>query len=1021
MLLSRGLRRGSAWISGCLVLVIAGSVHPASVNADAPPESAPFQPATLLPPGTGFINGIDCPTADVCYMVGSDTHSPPEGIVLTATPQSVSSQLATFWMNDSVPPDLNLTSVSCWDAAHCFATGFQGHGSSTLGEVIGTFSAPGWSEGSPVVGYAGAPPSAALTSVSCVPDFCMAIAAQANGSEARVWVTPSSQQGSSTPLAWQVASAPTNGTMFDVSCDQPQDCWVVGGGVWHTSDAGRTWSDVSPPMVPSSCASGCTETYSNLRSVHFADPSHGLAAGTTQCGGVGLSYCPGAIFRTSDGGMTWTLESDPSTPAIDDFSCVSVLSGPCVAIATTFSPQTGDYSGDVIVDSPDAVHWTPLQSVSGPDFAGISCPAVGICTMAGGLPDANSPAVYSSDAGLDFGLALPASPPSAPLGLPSGCTLGSPADVSQGAAFAGEWWALINQGGTAFDLSPLSNQLYDIEHEHDPRAANASWLAGFFDALAKPHDASEVNIHSDPLDKLISDAVSGGGAALVPVGVGFADPYFYTALDCALSSGLTSAALSRDLLSQTPFLDPVHGHPLVSGLLQQRNACVGLFEHLPASEIFADLGSGGPSQISDFDQAGYAALATAALTANSVQAAPAELGAVVPTPFGPWRRGALDRAQVAVLTFIADHTVQGFRALAGPLTGNAGGEAYSLILSELANTAVSGDSETLASSYEAWIARAAALNYQVDLPEASLLGSGWSPASIPDLSIPVAPDQQPGFPPSLEGTTGLDLLGYDVVYGSTAAQVTLDGILGVVQAIKAPSAAQAAVQATQDLLGEASSQAVDVCPLGRVSRCAGDLQNIAVSGADGAPTGLTLADFATSYYSDIDDLVGGAAEYGVIDLTTGQVSVPPLGVVLDASRTSSEPPLADSPGAAVLVRGAGFAAHTSITIGERSKSVVLATGFTDGKGNFILPVSVHGKLDPGSYTMTATGKNRTGVLQSVSAAVDVIGTAPSHTGSAWLPWAPIGGAAALLVLAAFVWRRPIASRSLRSIRRHARG
>lgn len=1011
-------RRAS--ISVCMALVVGVSSQLIGASADAAATNGPFHSATLLPAGIGYLNGIDCPNADLCYMVGSDTQSPSDGIVLTATPQSVSSQLAGAWMNDSVAPDLELTSISCWDAAHCFATGFQGRGTSTLGEVVGTFDAPDWAGAGVVVGDTGAPPSAALTSVSCVPDFCMAVAAQPSGSLARVWVTPSNQTGSDL-LSWHAISAPTSGTMFDVSCDQPQDCWVVGGGVWHTSDAGQTWTDVSPPMTPSNCSNGCAATYSNLTSVQFADPTHGLVAGTTQCGGVDIPYCPGAIFRTSDGGQTWTLESDPSTPAINDFSCVSLLSGPCVAVAATYNAQTGNYSGDLIVDSSDAVHWTQLQTVSGPDFTSVSCPGAGICTMVGGIPAANGPAVYSSDAGLDFALALPASPPSAPLALTSGCTLGTPAAERAGATFATQWWALVGQGGTAFDVSPLFNGLYDIEHGQDARAGNANWLAGFFDTVARPFNAMQVNPGVDPLNNLLSNitGASGGGAALASPQMGFADPQFYTALDCALSSGLTSFSLSRDLLSQTGFLLPATGHPLVSGLLQEQNACVGLFEHLPASEIFADFGAGGPSQISDSDSAGYAALATAALTANSVQAAPAELGAIVPSPFGPWRPGALSRAQVAVLTFIADHTTQGFRALAGPLDGDAGGEANSLIRTELADTALSGDAVALAGSYEQWIARAAALNVQIDAPEAAMLGAGWSPASIPDMSIPVPPSQRFGFLPTLQGTTRSDLADFDATYGTTAAQVTVDGMMAVVQAIRAPSTALAAEQTIQALLGEASGQAVDICPPGRVSGCSGGLQNIAVSGGDGTPSGLTLADFATSYYSDIDDVISGAAQYGVIDLTNGQVNVPPLGTVLDASRTSAEPQIIDSQGDAVLVRGLGFAAHTPITIGARSARQVLASGFTDGQGHFILSVSVHGKLDPGSYTMTATGKSKTGAMQSVSAIVDVIGSAAPHTGSAWLPWAPIGGVAALLLVAAFAWRRPIALRRLRAFRRTA--
>ena len=99
---------------------------------------------------------------------------------------------------------------------------------------------------------------------------------------------------------------------------------------------------------------------------------------------------------------------------------------------------------------------------------------------------------------------------------------------------------------------------------------------------------------------------------------------------------------------------------------------------------------------------------------------------MVPSPYGPWRPGVLNEAQVDVLTFIAAHTVQGFQALAGQFVQVGSGAAYSLIRSELANTATSGDATALSASYQVWIERAAALNFMIDVPESWLIGGGYT-------------------------------------------------------------------------------------------------------------------------------------------------------------------------------------------------------------------------------------------------------------------------------------------------------
>ena len=991
-----------------LVLVCtSGGITPVAAAGETPSATpGPFYPATLLPPNLGYLTGIACPQTNRCYIAGSTSGSNPSGVIVTVTASA--EQVTTKTYSPNLPLD-RLSSISCMDPNDCFAVGT----SSTVGtEVTGTADGGNtWDTVAPPTPEDGLPTGAnTVSAVSCTTGFCMAVGSQSqsavsNPNQSAVWTWNNQRFYAAGELNINAVPVPTSalagapGHLTAVSCDQSNDCWVTGSGVWHTSDGGQTWTERDPPQLP---PTGGGALWSYLDAVQFTSPMDGIVAGGDQCGGP-VTHCPGVIFRTADGGTTWTQSL---TPWVDSLACAA--SAPCTAVTSALSPSTGGADGDAIYGSADGSSWEEEESVSGPNFASAACPAAGDCVLVGGISSADQGAVYVESDNLVLGVPAQKSPPSAPLGLASGCAPGSAADERAGAAFADQWWTSHNQNDAEYEASSAFQQLDNIEHAADSRAGNASWQAGFFDALARPNAASDVSATSDPLYALFSYAQAGGGAALSGGSVGFVDRSFYTDLDCALSSGLTSSALSRDLLSQESFVSALSGHPLVSGLLLEPNACVGLFQHLPASEIFDDLGTSGPSQISDDDSAGLASLADAALTANSVAAAPAELGTIVPPPYGPWRPGVLSEAQVDVLAFIADHTEQGFQDLAGRFNGFGSGAASSLIGSELANTATTGDATTLSDAYEAWINRAAGLNFMIDVPQAWLVGSGYGLASIPDMSIPALPgggDVDLSLP---EGSEGASLRDYVETYGESGVEVSFDLVLGVWQQLHLPDATEAAQAATQTLLDDAAGEIADICPAGRVRECTGNPAASAVLGANGVPSGLTLADFQNLYYSDIDALLGYASQYGVINMSNGEVSVPPISAVLLATTTQAPPPILDDPSSAVLVVGHHFAPHTSVSITAHGVNGALAATYTNGAGDFIVPVIVHDKLTPGSYTLIATGKNPEGNATSLSMSVTITTLGAGPLRSDGVPVALIVALVAVLVIAAggaTLWRR----------------
>lgn len=138
-------------------------------------------------------------------------------------------------------------------------------------------------------------------------------------------------------------------------------CWAVGPdatSVLATVDGGTTWTLQSLPPIAGGLGF-------DPEGVSFSDASDGVLVGGTGCGGRGITQCPGSIYRTTDGGTTWTIV-DGSRPFLDDVSCVSATR--CWAVASTFS------TGVVLASADGGQSW---RRESVPNFFGemnrISC------------------------------------------------------------------------------------------------------------------------------------------------------------------------------------------------------------------------------------------------------------------------------------------------------------------------------------------------------------------------------------------------------------------------------------------------------------------------------------------------------------------------------------------------------------------------------------------------------------------------------------------------------------------------
>jgi photosystem II stability/assembly factor-like uncharacterized protein len=92
--------------------------------------------------------------------------------------------------------------------------------------------------------------------------------------------------------------------------------WALSNSLFRTSDAGASWSDVSPAGVD----------LGRVRAVYFSDPAHGWVLATRDGGESGAAL---VVYRTPDGGSSWgaadvgaasaaNLDSE-SAPASFDF------------------------------------------------------------------------------------------------------------------------------------------------------------------------------------------------------------------------------------------------------------------------------------------------------------------------------------------------------------------------------------------------------------------------------------------------------------------------------------------------------------------------------------------------------------------------------------------------------------------------------------------------------------------------------------------------------------------------------
>src|SRR5262249_46954189 len=101
---------------------------------------------------------------------------------------------------------------------------------------------------------------------------------------------------------------------------------VTSSGLAVTSDAGSTWRSATPPGLAAT----------DIRAVRFVDPSNGLVVALS-----GTEHQSFALWRTGDGGLTWTSSRLPMPASVDAGAAISLAAPDASHVLVGLSLQQG--------------------------------------------------------------------------------------------------------------------------------------------------------------------------------------------------------------------------------------------------------------------------------------------------------------------------------------------------------------------------------------------------------------------------------------------------------------------------------------------------------------------------------------------------------------------------------------------------------------------------------------------------------------------------------------------------------
>lgn len=236
-------------------------------------------------PSPSYAEAIACVDAERCWAVGATY--PDTGAI------HVTSDGGDHWTTQALVDSSTLTDVSCPDAAHCFAVGFDRTGET--GALFATADGGRHWEPKPL------PAGVFPLDIAC-PDTRHCLAVDPSG------IALGSRDGGSHWTSRPLPSELQN--VADVTCADRSHCWALGDGAIAASrDGGITW-----------------RTQTDTTDLSYPD---GLAClDRRTCVAVGRDATRGGatIAITTDGGETWSSQEPPAgIRALNGVSCSTAI------------------------------------------------------------------------------------------------------------------------------------------------------------------------------------------------------------------------------------------------------------------------------------------------------------------------------------------------------------------------------------------------------------------------------------------------------------------------------------------------------------------------------------------------------------------------------------------------------------------------------------------------------------------------------------------------------------------------
>jgi photosystem II stability/assembly factor-like uncharacterized protein len=375
-----------------------------ATNVSVPASLNPhFKWTCAKTPSNSIERGFSCPTASVCYAVGSSSGNTPwygkfiasgawgavntifkstDGgqtwfpsnsdmfsIACTSTPTCMTvgaggrerrtTDGGTTWTDVATAPGNNkpLTAVTCPSGSICYAVGDRGNAmKSTDGGVTWSWLSTG--DGNPFYGL-----SCPSTTVCYATDIYAHVFKTTNGGanwtgETTPITTPQSTQVAETggPNPW--------GGLTGISCPSTNTC--VGVGIYATV-SGQTNPNLDPPIVTTTDGTNWTRQVSGTGTGNFLQAVSCVPA-STNCWAVGRA---GKIVMTTNL-TTWTAQTSNTTSYLNGVTCISTSF--CVAVG-----QNGT------VDVYNGSTWTATAGNGGTGtLASVVCPGGNLVCYATG-------------------------------------------------------------------------------------------------------------------------------------------------------------------------------------------------------------------------------------------------------------------------------------------------------------------------------------------------------------------------------------------------------------------------------------------------------------------------------------------------------------------------------------------------------------------------------------------------------------------------------------------------------------